>query len=121
MEKLGIKVIEGFDKKNIPPDVSLVVASAAYLTEGVENPEVEEVKRRRISLLTYPQILGMLFKEKYGIAIAGTHGKSTVTAMLGLILEEAGLDPTVIVGTKVLQWQSNARVGASKYLVAEAD
>jgi UDP-N-acetylmuramate--alanine ligase len=63
----------------------------------------------------------MLFQEKYGLAVAGTHGKSTITAMLGVILEKAGLDPTVIVGTRVIQWQSNARVGNSRYLVAEAD
>jgi len=121
LEKLGIKVIEGFDEKNIPIDVDLVVVSAAYLGQGVKNSEVEQVKKQGLPLLTYPQILGMLFQEKYGIAVAGTHGKSTITAMLGLVLEKAGLDPTVIVGTKVLQWQSNARVGRSQYLVAEAD
>ena len=121
LKKLKIKVIEGFDKKNIPIDADLIVASAAYLGQGVENVEVEEAKKRKISILTYAQILGMLFQEKYGIAVAGTHGKSTITAMLGKVLEKAGLDPTVIVGTRVIQWQSNARVGHSKYLVAEAD
>jgi len=121
LKKLKIKVIEGFDRKNIPPETELIIASAAYLGEGIKNPEVEEAKKRRIPILTYAQVLGRFFDEKYGIAVAGTHGKSTVTAMLGLILERAGLDPTVIVGTKVLQWQSNARVGKSSYLVAEAD
>jgi len=121
LERLKIRVIEGFDKKNIPFDVDLVIVSAAYLSQGVKNPEVDQVKKRGLSLLTYAQILGMLFQEKYGLAVAGTHGKSTITAMLGLVLEEAGLDPTVIVGTRVIQWQSNARVGHSKYLVAEAD
>jgi UDP-N-acetylmuramate--alanine ligase len=121
LKRLKIKVIEGFNKENIPANVDAVIVSTAYLGQGVKNPEVAEVKKRGMPLLTYAQVLGMLFKEKYGIAVAGTHGKSTVTAMLGVVLEEAGLDPTVIVGTKVLQWQSNARVGQSQYLVAEAD
>jgi UDP-N-acetylmuramate--alanine ligase len=122
LEKLNIKVIEGFNKKNIPNgQVDLVISSVAYLEAEVNNPEVAEAKRRSLPILTYPQVLGMLFQEKYGLAVAGTHGKSTITAMLGVILEKAGLDPTVIVGTRVIQWQSNARVGNSRYLVAEAD
>lgn len=121
LKKLKIKVIEGFDKKNIPIDADLIIASAAYLGQGINNLEVDEAKKRDWPIFTYAQILGTLFQKKYGIAVAGTHGKSTVTAMLGLILEKAGLDPTVIVGTRVIQWQSNARLGRSKYLVAEAD
>lgn len=121
LKKLKIRVIEGFDKKNIPLDVDLVIVSAAYLSPGVKNPEVDQVKKQGLPLLTYAQILGQLFQEKYGLAVAGTHGKSTITAMLGLVLEEAGFDPTVIVGTRVIQWQSNARIGHSRYLVAEAD
>ena len=121
LRKLGIRVIEGFNPKNIPTEADLIIASAAYLGQGTNNPEVAEAKKQGRSVLTYAQILGQLFKEKKGIAVAGTHGKSTVTAMLGLILEKAGFDPTVIVGSQVLQWQSNARVGHSEYLVAEAD
>lgn len=121
LERLKIRVIEGFDKKNMPFDVDLVIVSVAYLSQGVKNPEVDQVKKQGLPLLTYAQILGQLFQEKYGLAVAGTHGKSTITAMLGLVLEEAGFDPTVIVGTRVIQWQSNARVGHSRYLVAEAD
>ena len=121
LERLKIRVIEGFDKKNIPLDVDLVIVSAAYLSPGVKNPEVDQVKKKSLPLLTYAQILGQLFQKKYGLAVAGTHGKSTITAMLGMVLEEAGFDPTVIVGTRVIQWQSNARIGHSRYLVAEAD
>jgi len=121
LKKLKIEVIEGFNKENVPTDADLIIVSAAYLGQGVKNPEVKEAKKKNISLLTYPQILGILFQKKYGLAVAGTHGKSTITAMLGLVLEKAGLDPTVIVGTRIIQWQSNARVGHSKYLVAEAD
>ena len=121
LERLKIRVIEGFDKKNIPFDIDLVIVSAAYLSPGVKNPEIDQVRKQGLPLLTYAQILGQLFREKYGLAVAGTHGKSTITAMLGLVLEEAGFDPTVIVGTRVIQWQSNARIGHSRYLVAEAD
>ena len=121
LKRLKIKVIEGFNKKNIPLDIDLVITSVAYLSQGVKNPEVNYVKKQGLPLLTYAQVLGKFFHEKYGLAVAGTHGKSTITAMLGLILEEAGFDPTVIVGTRVIQWQSNARAGHSKYLVAEAD
>jgi len=121
LKRLKIRVIEGFDKKNIPFDVDLVIVSAAYLIQGVKNPEVDQAKKQGLPLLTYAQILGQLFQGKYGLAVAGTHGKSTITAMLGLILEEAGFDPTVVVGTRVIQWQSNARIGHSRYFVAEAD
>jgi UDP-N-acetylmuramate--alanine ligase len=121
LKKLDVKVIEGFDKKNVPAEADLIIASAAYLGQEIKNPEVAELKKQGRPVFTYAQVLGRLFKEKKGIAVAGTHGKSTITAMLGLILEEAGFDPTVIVGSRVIQWQSNARVGQSEYLVAEAD
>ena len=121
LKRLKIRVIEGFNKKNIPFDVDLVIVSAAYLSQGVKNPEVDQARKQGLLLLTYAQILGQIFQGKYGLAVAGTHGKSTITAMLGLVLEEAGFDPTVVVGTRVIQWQSNARIGHSRYLVAEAD
>lgn len=121
LARLKIKAIEGFKAENLPSQADLIIASAAYLREASDNPEVQEAQKRKLPLFTYAQILGCLFKEKYGLAVAGTHGKSTVSAMLGLVLEKAGLDPTVIVGSQVRQWRSNARVGQSKYLVAEAD
>lgn len=117
IRRLKIKVFEKFDKKNIPC-ADVVVASAAY---SEKNVEVKEAIRRKIPLLTYAQALGLVFNEKYGIAVAGTHGKSTTTAILGEVLEEAGFDPTVVVGARVSKWQSNARIGKSEYLVAEAD
>jgi len=125
LEKIKIKVIEKFNSSNIPSDVDLVIVSVAYYNESDKdqpsNVEVKEAIKRNLPILTYAQILGMIFDQKYGIAVSGTHGKSTTAAMLGVVLEQAGLDPTVIVGTRVLEWQSNARVGKSKYLVAEAD
>ncbi len=121
LDRLGIKVFERFDRENLPQKTDLVIVSAAYLGQDIRNPEVQEAKKRKSNILTYAQVLGALFEEKYGIAVAGTHGKSTTTAMLGEILEKADYDPTVIVGTEVLLWKSNARVGSSKYLIAEAD
>jgi len=125
LKKIKIEVIEKFDPGNIPSDVDLIVVSVAYYNEFDKdqslNVEVEEAIKKNLPILTYAQVLGMIFDQKYGIAVSGTHGKSTTTAMLGVVLEQAGLDPTVIVGTRVLEWQSNARVGKSKYLVAEAD
>lgn len=124
LRRLNIPVAEGFNEKHISSDVELVVASAAYYNpenQSAANPETQAALRQKIPVLTYARALGLLFKNKYGIAVAGCHGKSTTTAMLGVILEKAGYDPTVVVGTQIIQWQSNARIGASKYLVAEAD
>jgi len=119
LEQLGIPFVEKFSKNNIPADTDLVICSQAYINK--DNEEVVEAKKRGLKVITYPQALAKLFNSAYGIAVAGSHGKSTTTAMLGVILEEAGLDPTVIVGSRVNQWNSNARVGNSKYFVIEAD
>jgi len=86
------------------------------------HPERAAARKKKIQELSYPEALGELTKEHYTIAVSGTHGKSTTTAMLGLLLTKAGLDPTVIVGTKLKEFgNSNCRVGKSKYLVIEAD
>jgi UDP-N-acetylmuramate--alanine ligase len=86
------------------------------------NPELKEAKKRKIKCLSYPQALGELTKEHFTIACCGTHGKSTTSSMIGFILEKAGLDPTIIVGTKMKNFQnSNCKIGKSKYLVIEAD
>jgi len=85
------------------------------------NPELAEAKTRGLKCLSYPQALGELTKNHFTIAISGTHGKSTTTAMIALILIKAGLDPTVIVGTRLKEFgDSNFRLGHSKYLVIEA-
>jgi UDP-N-acetylmuramate--alanine ligase len=85
------------------------------------NPEFAEAKTKGLKCLSYPEALGELTKEYFTIAITGTHGKSTTTAMIALILTKAGLDPTVIVGTKLKEFNnSNFRMGQSQYLVIEA-
>lgn len=96
----------------------LVIYSTAY---NDTNPEFVEAKKRGIPMLSYPEALGQLMDGKYGIAVAGSHGKTTTTALLGHIMTEAGLDPTVIVGSVVLNWNANARVGTSEYVLIEAD
>src|SRR3989338_8957986 len=132
LKKLKIECKEGFAKKNLPKNIDVIIASNAYI--NTQNPEIAEADRRGVSVISYPDALAELFNNAYGIAIAGSHGKSTTTAMLGYILEYAGMDPTVIVGSRVNQWGSNARAsrqnlkplnsqtnGAHHYFVAEAD
>jgi len=118
VKEKGVKVFIGNFAKNINKDLDLVVYSPAVKEN---NKELKQVKKFKIKTISYPEALGELTKEYYTIAVAGAHGKSTTTAMLGLALEKAGLDPTVIVGTKVKEFgNSNFRAGKSKLLVIEA-
>lgn len=117
--KIGAQIAIGPQKKeNINQDFDLVVYSPAVQED---NPEMIETKNRNIKCQSYPEALGDLTKKHFTIAITGTHGKSTTTAMVALILIKAGLDPTVVVGTKLKEFgNSNFRLGKSKYLVIEA-
>lgn len=117
LEKLGIKIFIGQKAENIEKDTEVVIYSIAIKED---NPEILETKKRGLVYLSYPQALGELSKEMFTIAISGTHGKTTTTAMLGHILRKAGLDPTVIVGSKILGKNTNFMAGKSKYLVVEA-
>ena len=102
-------------------NVDLVVATPAVFYQSVKHPEFLEARKRGI-LLTWQEFVGKyLQKGKKVIAIAGTHGKSTTTAMTAKILEDAGFDPLVVLGAKVPSWGSNARYGKGKYFVIEAD
>lgn len=119
LKKKGIKIFIGKHKKeNLLTDTNLVIYSPAV--QG-DNPELKEAKKRKIKTFSYPEALGELTKQHFTIAITGTHGKSTTTAMTGLLLIKAGLDPTVIVGTKLKEFNNgNYRAGKSQYLVIEA-
>ncbi len=119
LKKTEVKIFIGKHKtKNLSKDVDLVIYSPAVKKN---NSELKEAKKLKIKSQSYPENLGELTKNYFTIAVSGTHGKSTTTAMLGLLLTKAGLDPTVIVGTKVKEFgNSNCRVGKSKYLVIEA-
>jgi UDP-N-acetylmuramate--alanine ligase len=114
----GIKIFIGNSAEKIKKDLDLVVYSPAVKSD---NPEFKKAKELKIKTQSYPEALGDLTKEYYTIAVAGAHGKSTTTSMIALVLTKAGLDPTVIVGTKVKEFgNSNFRFGKSKFLVIEA-
>lgn len=119
LAKSGIKFYEGFNAANLTAETpDLVIYSTAYTDE---NPELATAKKSGVAILSYPEALGQIFKEGFGIAVCGTHGKTTTTAMLGFVLQELGSDPTVVVGSAVPQLGGNARVGGGKYVVIEAD
>ena len=112
----GATIFIGAKKENIPTDCDLIIYTVAI---PADNPELMEAKNRGIIMLTYPQTLNLISKEKYTIAVSGTHGKTTVTAMVAKVMIDAGLDPTVIVGSLI--GDTNFIMGKSKYLVVEAD
>ncbi len=120
VEKRGAKIEIGQHRaKNILSGIDLVIYSPAV---PKDNPELKQAKRLGVKCLSYPEALGELTKEYFSIAVSGTHGKSTTSAMIGLIMLKAGLDPTVIIGTKLQEFgESNFKAGKSKYLVIEAD
>jgi len=119
LAEMGVEISIGHRAENIPYNADLIVYTVAVSND---NLEFVMAKKSSIKIQTYAQALGDLTKEYFTIAVSGTHGKSTTTAMLALILEKAGFDPTVIVGTKLKEWgNSNFRLGKSKYLLIEAD
>src|SRR5581483_4009543 len=117
LQVLGATIFEGHRAENVS-DAEVVVTSSAIL-HG--NPEVEESHRLHIPVIRRAEMLAELMRLKYGIAIGGMHGKTTTTSMVAAVLAAGGLDPTVVVGGRVDAMGSNARLGRSQYLVAEAD
>ena len=118
LASLGARIYEGHDAANVGNASAIVVSSAV----DANNPELDEARRRNIPIIPRGELLAELMRLKYGIAIAGSHGKTTTTSMVGSILSEAGLDPTVVVGGRVASMGgSNARVGHSDFLVVESD
>ena len=114
---LGASVFEGHFAANLT-GADVVVTSSAI---AAGNPEVAEARRMHIPVIQRAEMLAELMRLKYGIAIAGMHGKTTTTSMVAAVLAAGGLDPTVVVGGRVDALGSNARLGKSQYLVAEAD
>jgi UDP-N-acetylmuramate--alanine ligase len=114
---LGAAVFEGHRAENIA-GAEVVVTSSAI---AAENPEVVEAHKLHVPVIQRAEMLTELMRLKYGIAIAGMHGKTTTTSMVAAVLAAGGLDPTVVVGGRVDAMGSNARLGKSQYLVAEAD
>ncbi len=117
LSKLGIKIYKGHDEKNIPKDTDLLVHTIAVQKN---NQEMLEAKRRKIQTITYPEMLSIISKNTETIAVSGTNGKTTTTAMLAKVMMDAKLDPTVIVGSLMKDSDSNLTVGKSKYFLVEA-
>ena len=117
LAKLGAMIFEGHAAENIV-GAEVVVTSAAI---PADNPEVAAAHEQLIPVIRRAEMLAELMRLKYGIAIAGMHGKTTTTSMVAAVLAGGGLDPTVVVGGRVDAMGSNARLGKSQYLVAEAD
>jgi UDP-N-acetylmuramate--alanine ligase len=117
LEQLGVRVSVGHDAGHVG-EADVVVTSSA-IRPG--NPEVDEAKRRHIPVIPRAEMLAELMRLRYGIAIAGAHGKTTTTSMVALVLERAGLDPTAVIGGKLSAFGSNARLGRGDYMVVEAD
>lgn len=120
LEQIGIRVCYGQKAENVPIGADLVVYTVAITDD---NPELVQAQNMGVRLLTYPQFLGALSKGKFTIAVSGTHGKTTTTGMIAKILIDAGLDPTVIVGSLIKDEHGNRTnfiPGKSKYLVIEA-
>ena len=114
LAKKGAKIFIGHKKENLAAGAKLVIYSAAA---PKNNPELTAAKKLKIRTISYAEALGELTKKYWTIAVSGSHGKSTTTAMIALILEKAGLAPTVILGTKIKEWGGeNFRLGKSKYL-----
>ncbi len=119
MQQLGATVYIGHDAANVAPDVDVLVYSSAV---APDNPEILEAQRRKIPVIRRAEMLAEVMRLKYGIGIAGTHGKTTTTSMVSLVLMEGGIDPTVIVGGRLRGLAgSNARLGKGEFIVVEAD
>ncbi len=117
LKKIGIDVFLGHDKKNIQQAETLVYSSAV----NDDNVEVQEAKEMGIPVIPRAEMLAELMRLKFSIAVAGTHGKTSTTSMLASIFNEAGKDPTYVVGGKLKTEESGAKLGDSEYLIAEAD
>jgi UDP-N-acetylmuramate--alanine ligase len=116
LARMGAKITFGHKAANVA-GADVAVFSAAV---PMDNPEIREAKRRSIPVIQRTEMLAELMRLKYGVAISGTHGKTTTTSMTGFILAEGKLDPTLVIGGVVDVFQSNARLGRGHYLVAEA-
>jgi UDP-N-acetylmuramate--alanine ligase len=118
LRDVGATYFVGHEAKNISDDVSLIVQTSIIKSE---NPEIIEAQKRNIPVITRANLLALIMREFKGITIAGTHGKTSTTGMVSLMLEIGGLDPTVINGGVIHYFNSNSKIGKGEYLVAESD
>ncbi|MBF0358591.1 MAG: UDP-N-acetylmuramate--L-alanine ligase [Magnetococcales bacterium] len=117
LKALGATIFAGHSEENIT-GVDVVIRSSAV---GADNPEIVAAKQQRIPVARRAEMLAELMRIKYGIAIAGTHGKTSTTSLVASILGESGMDPTVVNGGVVKAFDSNARLGQGDFLITEAD
>jgi UDP-N-acetylmuramate--alanine ligase len=117
LQALGIRIAQGHDAGNVGEAEVVVVSSAVRPT----NAEVLEAARRQIPVIPRAEMLAELMRLRFSIAVAGSHGKTTTTSMIALVLERAGLDPTAVIGGRLSAFGSNARLGKGELMVAEAD
>lgn len=118
LRREGIEIRIGHRKNNLASDVNKVIISSAIEDNNIEK---KEAKRRNIEILPRLRFLSQIIKERFSIGITGTHGKTTTTTMVATLLEKAGLDPTFLIGALCRSLGGNAKLGESRYLVAEID
>ncbi|MEO9586640.1 MAG: Mur ligase domain-containing protein, partial [Marinobacter sp.] len=114
---MGVEVFIGHREENSASADVVVVSSAVT----GDNPEVSAARSRRVPIVPRAEMLAEIMRYRHGIAVAGTHGKTTTTSLIASVLGEAGLDPTFVIGGKLNSAGTNAQLGGSRYLVAEAD
>src|SRR5512140_3822408 len=114
---LGGEIFFGHAKENVTNADVVVISSAVH----DDNPEVVEAPLRLIPVIPRAEMLAELMRMKYGIAVAGTHGKTTTTSMVATLLSRGGIDPTIVIGGRLNSIGTNARLGQGQFLVAEAD
>jgi UDP-N-acetylmuramate--alanine ligase len=119
LQELQIKYVEHFAEKNVPKDADLIIYSTAYNEDN--NVEFQRARELELPMVSYPEMLAYLFNKDYGVAVCGTHGKTTTSAWLANTLKEVGLNPKAIIGSKVKNWNGNSLNGGGKYFIAEAD
>ncbi len=117
LEKLGARIFQGHNPGNVA-DADVVVYSSAV---KLDNAEIRYAHSQKIPVIRRAEMLGELMRLKQGIAVAGTHGKTTTSSLVGMVLQKGGIDPTLIVGGKVRSLKTNAKLGRSDYMVVEAD
>ncbi|MCP5160954.1 MAG: UDP-N-acetylmuramate--L-alanine ligase [Hahellaceae bacterium] len=117
LKSLGVTIFIGHQEDNVA-DVDVVVVSSAV---NEQNPEVKQARNDRIPVVPRAEMLAEIMRYRHGIAVAGTHGKTTTTSLIASVLGEAGLDPTFVIGGRLNSAGTNAQLGASRFIVAEAD